>query len=112
MSDIPMEGRFGAVYGKIEIVGYKEEATAPLSVEQAAIDDMLLQLSKAPPGQRAQIDESITPRLLGLIGKGAAVQALALKDILDDCAYAALASDFAMMAMDATWRMAQKEAAK
>lgn len=73
------------------------------------IDEMLLILSKAPPGRHAQIDEQITPKLVDLVGKTPSEQANGLKAILDACAYGALASDFAMMAMDAVWKMAQED---
>lgn len=73
------------------------------------IDDLLRLLASAPPGPRAQIDEQITSRLKALIGKPPAEQATRLKTILDDCAYAALASDFAMMAMEVAWKLARSE---
>ena len=33
-----------------------------------------------------------------------------MKEILNECAYAALASDFAMVMMDIVWQQAQKAA--
>ena len=60
----------------------------------------LKELSNAPAGE---IDPSITPRFEN-------VQSAAdMKSILDDCARYALASDFAMQAMDIVWQMMLKE---
>lgn len=67
-------------------------------------DEILEALASAPD---SQIDASITPRLKALVGLPPDAIAARMKLILDDCAYSALASDFAMMAMDAVWREAQ-----
>jgi hypothetical protein len=73
-----------------------------------AVDMLLQKLSECPPGPHAQIDDAITPLLRELVGKPPAEQAFELKKILDECAYSALASDFAMSAMMLTWQMAAK----
>lgn len=67
------------------------------------LDDILAALSAAPDGQ---IDQSITPRIKQLVGLPPDVIAPRSKEILDECAFASLASDFAMVAMDNVWRMA------
>lgn len=60
----------------------------------------LKELSNAPADQ---IDPSIIPRFEN-------VQSAAdMKAILDECAHSALASDFAMQAMDLVWRLMIKE---
>lgn len=71
------------------------------------LDDMLKLLSEAPDGQ---IDKIITPRFLPLIGKPRAEVAVEMKKILDECAFTALASDFAMQSMDYVWKMALEPA--
>jgi hypothetical protein len=76
------------------------------------IDELCHTLSLAPPGHHAQIDESITPKFKELIGKSTSDQVTGLKSILDDCAHGALASGFAMVAMDTTWKMAQEDERK
>jgi len=58
--------------------------------------EILERLSKAPD---SQIDASIAERLPGVS------TAAEMKQILDECAHGALASDFAMQAMDMVWRM-------
>jgi hypothetical protein len=70
------------------------------------IDHILAELSQAPD---TQIDHTITPRLYALIGKPISEIESGLHEILDDCAYAALASDFAMVAMDAVWNMTKEQ---
>lgn len=78
------------------------------------LDELLRRLAECPPDPtgHAQIDETITPRLAALIGKSAPETAVELKKILDDCAYYALASDFGMVVMNATWIQAKAEAAE
>ena len=68
------------------------------------IDSLLLSLSDAPD---TQIDSEITPKIAGLIGKPLDEIAVGMKAILDECAFASLASDFAMVAMDSAWRIAK-----
>jgi hypothetical protein len=57
-------------------------------------------LSEAPD---SQIDPSVTPRLKALAESDDVASDDLLK-ILDDCAYASLASGFAMAAMDIVWQ--------
>lgn len=72
------------------------------------LDEILSMLAEAPD---SQIDKTITPRIKELVGQQPDIVAVKLKAILDDCAYASLASDFSMMAMDAVWQKAQELAA-
>jgi len=60
-------------------------------------------LADAPPGPHAQIDETICVKLRAMANADE-VFAADLKQILDECAFASLASDFGMMAMDAVYR--------
>ncbi len=69
------------------------------------LDEFLLDLSSAPD---SQISKDQTQKLTLLIGKPATEIAQGLKQILDDCCYASLASDFAMMALDRAWNEAKK----
>ena len=70
------------------------------------LSEIILKLAEAPAGPHAQIDEQICARLREL---ALAPTAEGMKKILDDCAFAGLASGFAMMAMDAVWKMLIKE---
>jgi hypothetical protein len=70
------------------------------------IDEFLELLAAAPD---TQIDGTVTIQLSELVGQPYEVIARQLKQILDDCAYAALASDFSMMAMDKAWQMAKEQ---
>lgn len=67
--------------------------------------DVFQALSEAPD---TQICKTQTAKLkeLSVFDE---VESSQLKQILDDCAYASLASDFAMVAMDAVWEMIKKE---
>ncbi len=65
---------------------------------------MLEQLVTAP---ESQLDESIRARILLLLEEG--YDEHDIKKILDDCAYAALASDFVMTLLDAIWQDTKKE---
>ena len=56
-------------------------------------------LASAP---ESQIDKTITLKLSNL-AKDDCVKSEQIKEILDECAYASLASDFAMMALDVLW---------
>jgi hypothetical protein len=60
---------------------------------------MLAGFHRAP---ESQLDPTICARIAAL-PDGPEARAM-LKTILDDCAYAALASDFVMMALDIVWR--------
>ena len=60
---------------------------------------ILKALSEAPS---TQIDSAITMKLAALADT-VDVKASQMHDILDECAHASLASDFAMMAMDTVW---------
>ena len=73
------------------------------------IDALLQALSKAPA---SQIDASVTERLRSLVGEKESTIDIVLKNILDDSAYAALASDFGMSAMDTAWKMVQPKEIK
>lgn len=77
----------------------------PVSLNPAPLDSLLVKLAEAPA---TQIDTQITARLAELVGQEPVEVAPALKQILDECAYAALASDFAMVAMDHAWKAAQQ----
>ena len=70
------------------------------------LDDLLKVLCQAP---YSQIDSTIIDRIEALIGKSPDVVATEMKSILDDSAYASLASDFGMVAMDAAWKLALKQ---
>lgn len=70
------------------------------------LNEMLELLATAPD---SQIDATITPRIKALIGLPPDGIAARMKIILDECAFAALASDFAMMAMDAVWNEAKSQ---
>ncbi len=50
---------------------------------------------------RSQLDDSVRPKLR------AVKTADDLKAVLDECAYASLASDFVMSALDTIWRQMQ-----
>ena len=65
--------------------------------------DIFNLLADAPPGPNAQIDEIICTKLRELANADE-VFAEDLKQILDECAFASLASDFGMIAMDAVYR--------
>ena len=67
------------------------------------IRELLYKLAEAPPGPHAQIDETICARLKAL-ADSETMQASDMKQILDDCAFASLASDFAMVAMNIAWQ--------
>lgn len=62
--------------------------------------NILEALSTAPD---TSIDKAVTPRLKALSEKDE-VKSDELLDILDDCAYASLASGFAMQAMNVVWK--------
>lgn len=66
--------------------------------------DFLTKLSEAPD---TQICKTQTAKLADL-SKSDLISSTQIKTILDDCAYAALASDFAMVAMDSLWGMIKK----
>lgn len=66
--------------------------------------DFLTKLSEAPD---TQICKTQTAKLADL-SKSDLISSTQIKKILDDCAYAALASDFAMVAMDSLWGMIKK----
>ncbi len=61
--------------------------------------EMLENLVTAPD---SQLDESIRARILLLLEEG--YDADDIKQILDDCAYSALASDFVMTLLNAIWQ--------
>lgn len=67
----------------------------------SSIDKLLQTLSEAP---ETQIDAQITKRIKGLVGGNDELVQAELKTILDDCAFGALASDFAMNVLDGAWR--------
>jgi hypothetical protein len=67
--------------------------------------DILKMLSEAPDGH---ISNSITPKLLALSGQPS-VASDELLAILDECAYASLASEFGMVAMNSVWRQIYQE---
>lgn len=69
------------------------------------VKGLLRQLATAPD---TQIDKSMTQRLKALSEQERPDPA-ELKKILDECAYAALASDFAMHAMDRAWKLLIQE---
>jgi hypothetical protein len=73
-----------------------------------AIRELLKQLAKAPPGLHAQIDETICAKLDAL-SNADTITAVDMKAILDECAFASLASDFAMIAMDIVWKELLKQ---
>jgi hypothetical protein len=62
--------------------------------------EILNLLSQAPD---TQIDKEITPRLKAL-AEASTVSSADMKKILDECAFASLASDFAMNAMHIVWQ--------
>ena len=59
-----------------------------------------------------QIDSTIIPRLRDLKTTPVLDRPNKMKSILDDCAYAALASDFAMRTMDLLWNYYLEEVNK
>lgn len=71
------------------------------------IDDLLRAIAEAPT---TQIDKYATKRISDLVGEKD--RADKMKDILDDCARNSLATDFAMVAMDAVWKEMLKEEGK
>ncbi len=70
-------------------------------------EDIIKAIATAP---ESQLDPSMKPRLLDLIGKPNKDVAEGLKKILDECAHAALASDFVMVALDGAWKECLKAA--
>ena len=68
---------------------------------EKTIRELLVALSEAPD---SQIDATITPKLAAL-AKQETLHAHQLKEILDTCAHASLATDFAMVAMDMAWQL-------
>lgn len=72
------------------------------------IRGFLYKLSEAPPGTHAQIDETVCVRLKAL-ADSETMRASDMKQILDDCAFASLASDFAMVAMNIAWQELLKQ---
>jgi hypothetical protein len=70
------------------------------------IDEFLELLSEAP---ETQIAEDITDKLSNLVGLPYEQIATEMQTILDQCAFASLASDFAMMAMDQALKMAKEQ---
>lgn len=69
-----------------------------------SLNALLAKLAEAP---NSQIDTEITDQIRLLIDKPPTEVATEMKRLLDECAHASLASDFAMVAMDATWNMAK-----
>jgi hypothetical protein len=57
---------------------------------------LLVLLTKAPS---AELDESVIPKIRALIGKDNAAIHAGIKEVLDECARVALASDFTMATM-------------
>ena len=57
-------------------------------------------MSQAPDGHLAQSQALKCKQL----SEQEVVKACEVKQILDDCAYAALASEFSMLALDAVWK--------
>ena len=57
----------------------------------------------------SQIDETITKRLLELVGKKPEVVVEELKTILDNCVHASLASGFAIVAIENILAVAQEK---
>jgi len=72
----------------------------------ADLDGILTDLCTAP---ETQIDGEIVVKLRQLIGQPSETVEAGLKSILDECARYSLASDFAMISMDAVWMMAKEE---
>ena len=64
--------------------------------------DLLEHLGQAPDGQ---LDKSQALKFEEMASRDTDPKSEEVKQILDDCAYAALASDFAMLAIDSLWRM-------
>lgn len=71
------------------------------------IEDLLDALTLAPD---TQIDHTIIPRLKAVKAASTEARPDLMKAILDDCAHAALASDFAMVALDHVWQATKHEA--
>ncbi len=65
-------------------------------------------MSQAPDGQlcKTQADK------FKVLAEKDFVKSSEIKEILDDCAYYALASDFSMLAMNAVWENMKKEEAE
>lgn len=73
------------------------------------LDTILADICEAP---ETQIDGEIVVKLRQLIGQPLETVETGLKSILDECARYSLASDFAMVAMDAVWNMAKEQKEK
>lgn len=72
-----------------------------------SVESLLDLVIQAPNGQ---IDHTVIPKIAALKTMGIQERPAAMKAILDECAYAALASDFAMVTMDVVWKVMQREA--
>lgn len=70
--------------------------------------DVFLTLSRAP---ESQIEPSQTAILYQLSQRDSTPKSFELKEVLDTCAYASFASDFAMRAMDVLWQQMKKDEA-
>lgn len=73
-------------------------------IRKMDLDELLTELANAPA---SEIDASITLRIQHLVGLPPDAVAARMRLILDECARASLASDFAMMAMNVARREAQ-----
>jgi len=73
--------------------------------------EMLTSLAEAPQDDRV-ICQTIPPRCKELIGKTAGEISVGMTNILNDCAYAGLTSDFMMAAMGHLQQAAQLESIK
>jgi len=71
------------------------------------VEQLIDALCEAPD---TQIDVSVVPKLKNLKTLPLSERPTEMKKILDECAYASLASDFAMLAMDSVWNMMKAEA--
>ena len=71
------------------------------------MDDKILSCIRAlADAPDEDIDHTITKRMKELDDKMTAAD---MKQILDDCAYSALATDFSMIVMDRVWNLLMKE---
>ena len=70
------------------------------------LDELLTAVVNAPD---TQIDASITKRVEPLIGQDAKVVAEAMKELLNDCVYASLASGFAINLFEIIIGLAESE---
>lgn len=75
----------------------------------SGLNTLLRLMADAP---ETQIDKNITLQLYNLIGKQPGFTADALERLINECTHSSLASDCAMVSLDAALQMAKKEARK